>query len=181
MNRQLEKKAYLDVHTGLANKSCCEKFLNDDQFISEATAVIVYDLNNLKTVNDTLGHVVGDQFILNFSRLLRDSVPTHDFVGRYGGDEFIIIYEGLQEQEVVERAMRLRKKIMELGIAHAYSKALPIVTISQGICQSIPQEGNKSWDFLHIADEYLYKAKKQERNSICAGTLRGQYQTISLQ
>ena len=52
---------------------------------------IVYDLNNLKRVNDTFGHIVGDQFILNFSNLLRNTIPAQDFVGRYGGDEFMAV------------------------------------------------------------------------------------------
>lgn len=99
MNKQLEKKAYLDVHTGLPNKSSCERFFQDEQFISEPTAVIVYDLNNLKQVNDTLGHMVGDQFILNFSNLLREAIPAQDFVGRYGGDEFMaVIYNASGEK-----------------------------------------------------------------------------------
>lgn len=91
MNKQLEKKAYLDLHTGLPNKSRCEQFFHDEHFINEPTAVMVYDLNNLKLANDTLGHIVGDQLILNFSNLLRGAVPSQDFVGRYGGDEFLVV------------------------------------------------------------------------------------------
>ena len=68
---------------------------------------------------------------------------------------------------------------MALSIEHAYSKALPIVTISQGICQSVPVEGNKSWDFLHIADEYLYKVKKSRRNDICAGSINGECRILN--
>jgi diguanylate cyclase (GGDEF)-like protein len=52
---------------------------------------IMFDLNNLKRANDTYGHAVGDQLITNFARLLRNAIPAKDFVGRYGGDEFIAI------------------------------------------------------------------------------------------
>ena len=118
MNKQLEKKAYLDLHTGLPNKSCCEKFFYDAQFINEPTAVIVYDLNNLKTVNDTLGHTVGDQFILNFSRLLRDSIPTQDFVGRYGGDEFMAILYQATEEKINEVNEKLAQEVKQFNKIH---------------------------------------------------------------
>ena len=184
-NAILMEKSETDPLTRLANRyrmnDAFQQMLDECMRENKILSVEILDIDYFKEYNDNYGHQAGDECIRRVASLIKAMERENVFCARYGGDEFIIIYEGLQEQEVVERAMRLRKKIMELGIAHAYSKALPIVTISQGICQSIPQEGNKSWDFLHIADEYLYKAKKQERNSICAGTLRGQYQTISLQ
>ncbi len=86
-NRQLEQKAYIDLHTGLPNKSKCEELFHNVEFIKTPTACIVFDMNNLKRVNDSLGHSIGDQLILNFARLLRNSIPAKHFVGRYGGDE----------------------------------------------------------------------------------------------
>ncbi len=59
-NRALEKKAYIDVHTGLPNKSRCEEILNDTEVICEMTVCMMFDLNNLKIVNDTKGHSAGD-------------------------------------------------------------------------------------------------------------------------
>ena len=89
-NRQLEQKAYIDLHTGLPNKSKCEELFHNVEFIKTPTACIVFDMNNLKRVNDSLGHSIGDQLILNFARLLRNSIPAKHFVGRYGGDEFMM-------------------------------------------------------------------------------------------
>lgn len=73
-NKVLEQKAYIDLHTGLPNKSRCEELLNEVKFITEPTACLMFDLNNLKHVNDTMGHSVGDQLIANFARLLRNAV-----------------------------------------------------------------------------------------------------------
>ena len=73
-NRQLEQKAYIDLHTGLPNKSKCEELFHNVEFIKTPTACIVFDMNNLKRVNDSLGHSIGDQLILNFARLLRNSI-----------------------------------------------------------------------------------------------------------
>lgn len=90
-NKVLERKAYLDLHTGLPNKSSCEELLDNPEFVEKPTACMMFDLNNLKRVNDTMGHSVGDQLIFNFAHILRDAVPARDFVGRYGGDEFVIV------------------------------------------------------------------------------------------
>ena len=81
-NKLLEHRAYTDAHTGLPNKSACKELLGNKEIISEPTACIMFDLNNLKTVNDTMGHSAGDQLILNFARLLRNVIPEKDFVGR---------------------------------------------------------------------------------------------------
>ncbi len=62
----------------------------------------MFDLNNLKTVNDTMGHSAGDQLILNFAKLLRSVIPEKDFVGRYGGDEFIAVIYHTSEAEIKE-------------------------------------------------------------------------------
>ena len=93
------------------------------------------------------------------------------FCARYGGDEFVIIYEGMTEKEVFAEAENLRERILARKLEHAYSKALPIVTISQGICVDIPAEETRSWDFLHAADNMLYQVKKQSRNNIALGRL----------
>lgn len=98
-NNQLELKAFTDQHTGLPNKGRCEEFFYDSELMRKSVACIVFDLNNLKIANDTLGHSVGDQLIANFARLLRNAVPSPNFVGRYGGDEFMaVIYDASQEK-----------------------------------------------------------------------------------
>ena len=77
-NRILEQKAYIDVHTGLPNKSKCEELFSDMSFITEPTACLMFDLNNLKSANDTLGHSAGDQLIASFARVLRNVIPAKD-------------------------------------------------------------------------------------------------------
>lgn len=99
-NRALEKKAYIDAHTGLPNKSRCEEILNDTEVISETTACMMFDLNNLKIVNDTKGHSAGDRLIFEFAQLLRKVIPEDNFVGRYGGDEFMAVIYDTNKQEI---------------------------------------------------------------------------------
>ena len=78
-NRLLEQKAFVDAYW-LPNKNACNELLNKKDIITGSTACIMFDLNNLKTVNDTMGHSAGDQLILNFAKLLCSVIPEKDFV-----------------------------------------------------------------------------------------------------
>lgn len=64
--------------------------------------MIVFDLNDLKEVNDSLGHVAGDTLIMNFAHIIRTSIPDNHFVGRYGGNEFIALLTDVTKDEVEE-------------------------------------------------------------------------------
>ena len=114
-NRILEQKAYIDVHTGLPNKSKCEELFSDMSFITEPTACLMFDLNNLKNANDTLGHSAGDQLIASFARVLRNVIPAKDFVGRYGGDEFVVILYNITENTVKSLLTQLHNEVMQFN------------------------------------------------------------------
>lgn len=117
-NHQLEQKAFTDQHTGLPNKGRCEEFFYDEAVMQKPVACIVFDLNNLKTANDTLGHSVGDQLIANFARLLRNAVPEQDFVGRYGGDEFMAVIYDASRPQVEDILLQLKKDVREFNHLH---------------------------------------------------------------
>lgn len=176
-NAMLTEKSETDQLTGLANRyrltDYSQKLMDDCMNSDMPFAVEILDIDYFKEYNDNYGHQAGDECIKKVSELIKSMQNENIFCARYGGDEFIIIYSGLDEYEVRQEAVRLKKDIMALDIKHEFSKAYPMVTISQGICQAIPQTGNKSWDFLHVADEYLYKVKKQTRNAICFGDIKG--------
>ncbi len=99
-NSILEEKAYIDLHTKLPNKSKCIEVLSDASFIRTSTAVLVFDINYLKQVNDKLGHTAGDTLIQNFANIIRTSIPPKNFVGRNGGDEFVAIIYNTSEEEI---------------------------------------------------------------------------------
>lgn len=80
-NGELNKTAYVDVHTGLPNKSKCEMVLSQKENITVPTCCMMFDLNGLKVVNDTLGHIAGDTLILNFAHILRRVIPEKYFWG----------------------------------------------------------------------------------------------------
>ena len=129
-NRLLEQKAFVDAHTGLPNKNACNELLNKKDIITDSTACIMFDLNNLKTVNDTMGHSAGDQLILNFAKLLRSVIPEKDFVGRYGGDEFVAVIRDMPKEDVIGVLEKLKEKVDDFNdhgknikISYAYGWA----------------------------------------------------------
>lgn len=176
-NALLTEKSETDQLTGLANRyrltDYSQKLMEDCMHSDMPFAIEILDIDYFKQYNDNYGHQAGDECIKKVASLIKNMQDENIFCARYGGDEFIIIYSGLDKDDVIKAASKLKSDIMKLNIKHEFSKALPIVTISQGICQSVPVEINKSWDFLHVADEYLYKIKKQTRNGICFGDIKG--------
>ena len=72
-------------------------------------------MNNLKRVNDSLGHSIGDQLILNFARLLRNSIPTKHFVGRYGGDEFMAVIYDATRESITEILTELQNEVEQFN------------------------------------------------------------------
>lgn len=105
--RELDRLAYIDQHTGLPNKSRCMQYLNNTTQVPEHTMVFMFDLNFLKQVNDELGHEAGDSLIKNFAVLLRNNVPSQHFVGRFGGDEFLVIANGVTKEEMTRMEEKL--------------------------------------------------------------------------
>ena len=158
-NKILEQKAYLDLHTGLPNKSRCEELLHAPRFIEEPTACIIFDLNNLKQVNDSMGHSVGDQLIMNFARLLRNTLPTHDFVGRYGGDEFMaVLYHA--DRTKIERVLSGLKQ--EIDQFNQYGENTEI-SYAQGWALSTDYAHCTLRSLFDKADQYMYENKQRSK------------------
>ena len=155
-NRLLEQKAFVDAHTGLPNKNACNELLNKKDIITGSTACIMFDLNNLKTVNDTMGHSAGDQLILNFAKLLRSVIPEKDFVGRYGGDEFIAVIYHTNEAEIKEILKGLYREKDRLN---SYENQIPI-DYACGWALSSDNMSCTMQMLLDDADANMYKDKQ---------------------
>ena len=155
-NRLLEQKAFIDAHTGLPNKSACNELLNKKDIITAPTACIMFDLNNLKIVNDTRGHSAGDQLIMNFAKLLRSVIPEKDFVGRYGGDEFIAVIYHTSEAEIKEI---LKSLYREKDRLNSYENQIPI-DYACGWALSAGDMACTMQMLLDNADAYMYKNKQ---------------------
>lgn len=174
-NVKLQQKSETDPLTHLPNRlrlnDVSEEIFERAVREKKAMAVEILDIDYFKEYNDNYGHQAGDACIITIAEELMNMQNDQIFCARYGGDEFIVIYEGMTEDAVFAEAEMLRQRILERAVEHVYSKALPVVTISQGICYGIPQMEDKNWDFLHAADTMLYRVKKKSRNNISMGQL----------
>lgn len=126
--------------------------------------VILVDLDHFKSINDNYGHLAGDVVLQEAARRMRHSIRKYDAIGRYGGEEFLILLPGCDQRTTFAQAERLRSYLADDPIA------LPSVrlhlTASFG-CTSAPSGGSTSRDTLiQIADEALYAAKRMGRNRV---------------
>ena len=177
-NKILEERSETDPLTGLANRfklnSYADKLFSKAQNDGSSFAIEILDIDYFKEFNDNYGHQQGDECLLMLAECLEKVVTRHNgFCARYGGDEFVVIYENITPDIAVDYVRELKNEVMERSMEHKFSKALPIVTISQGMCCDVPPKSGKVWDFLHIADDMLYKIKKQNRNNYCVGSISG--------
>ena len=162
-NRLLEQRVFIDEHTGLPNKGRCEQFFTDYQHIQDPIACIVFDLNNLKKANDTLGHSVGDQLIENFARLLRGAIPTPNFVGRYGGDEFMAVIYDASEERVRQMLERLKTDVSEFNRLH-HGNGFIEVSYAYGYALSSPLPGCSFRVLFDQADRHMYENKQRSKD-----------------
>lgn len=158
-NSELSHTAYLDKHTGLPNKSRCEEILNSSEILDDQTACLMFDLNNLKKINDALGHQAGDVMIKGFAHLLRKAVPIYDFVGRYGGDEFVAILTNVSPEDV-ERFLEKLKRMSE-EYNRSGTQFMPVIPLSYaaGYAHSAQVDPKNMPALLRQADYNMYKNK----------------------
>ena len=162
-HRLLEQRAYIDIHTGLPNKGSCEELLNNREILREPTACVMFDLNNLKKANDTLGHSVGDQLIANFARLLRNAIPASNFVGRYGGDEFMVVIYDASRQKVEAILGQLQADVQEFNKVHHGSGEFVEVSYACGWALSTEFPNCSFRVLFDKADKSMYENKMAKR------------------
>ncbi len=158
---QTEYNAYHDDLTGLANRRALLRELKDRLAAHRATAVLVFDLDRFKVMNDFLGHANGDRLLTTIADRIRTSIRQNDFSARLGGDEFVILVDNAtSEMEVLASAYRILEVVgspIEIaGQAVSHTASIGIVIASRG--------SQNGMDLLGQADVALYAAKSQGRN-----------------
>ncbi len=170
-NTFLQKRSETDPLTGMYNRLKLNEYSEeafDRAFAHNSNvAVEILDIDYFKQFNDNYGHQAGDDCIKFIAeKLMELSQEGSIFCARYGGDEFVIIYEGLTESQVLEKANELRNSIYEADMEHRFSLSDNRVTISQGICYGSPDGDTSYFKYLQGADKMLYEVKQQSRNNI---------------
>ena len=155
-----------DMTTGLYNKAAMEEeicsYLLSRPFRT-VDALIILDIDDFKHVNDDYGHLIGDAVILRLSQLMREAYEKDAFLGRFGGDEFVVFIKNIENAEEMER--KLEKLKEEFGSTNFGKDGELYCTISVGV--SYNMEFSTSYEALfECADQALYKAKEYGKDKI---------------
>jgi diguanylate cyclase (GGDEF)-like protein len=158
---QTEYNAYHDDLTGLANRRALLRELKDRLAAHRTTAVLVFDLDRFKVMNDFLGHANGDRLLTTIADRIRTSIRSNDFSARLGGDEFVILVDNAaSEMEVLASAYRILDVVgspIEIaGQLVSHTASIGVVIAKRG--------AQNGMDLLGQADVALYAAKAQGRN-----------------
>lgn len=168
--RELKLAATRDALTNVANRGELETQLQEmvaefNRHPGEPFSVIFADADHFKRINDTYGHQVGDQVLIDLAKLLTRETYSGELVGRYGGEEFVVLCPGTSIEQAVRRAERLRTTLRETKIGGIERLR---VTSSFGVAQAEP--GDTVESVLRRADKALYKAKEGGRDRTCSLT-----------
>ncbi|WP_339799097.1 diguanylate cyclase [uncultured Marinobacter sp.] len=164
-NQQLERLSSTDRLTGLLNRGTWENLL-DAEFeryrrYGHHTVLVMFDIDHFKPINDTHGHLVGDEVIREVAEISRHALRQADRIGRYGGEEFAIILPETDIQGALNICERIRESIGQLTI-ETEDGAIQC-TVSMGLSQ-LDHEPQNYMEWLQQADDALYHAKENGRN-----------------
>lgn len=168
---QLQALSIRDTVTGGFNRLYLEHKLPHDinraAHFSRPISVIMFDLDNFKHVNDTLGHLQGDRLLQQISQVAGTVLRDIDTLARYGGDEFVIILPEITHEEAMDVACALQKranqKIQEMKI---FQSSEITITLSIGVITLVPSPDLTVAKMISLADEQLYRAKQEGKNCI---------------
>ncbi len=158
--RKLSSDALKDSLTGLWNRRGLRPFIDDLEDLQTDhkphNSIIIFDIDNFKQVNDSRGHLYGDEVLIAIGKLAAQFTSNRVTISRWGGEEFVVLCGGFCKRSAVELANRLRESIASAGA----------VTCSFGVHEQTP--GESFLDALDKADRALYAAKRQGKNLVTA-------------
>lgn len=165
LSRNLENKADTDLLTELSNKVATERMIKD--YISEhpdnQAIMFVLDIDNFKKINDTMGHVFGDEVLRTLGHRMRTEFRVTDIIGRSGGDEFTIFLKDIKDDSTIEKEGKRVERFFQSFEAGGYVKYSATASVGAAV---FPRDA-KDFDSLYkAADKALYIAKKRGKNQL---------------
>lgn len=165
-NKELFKyKAYHDELTGLPNRALLldrlTQKIHHSNRLGQKVAVIFIDLDDFKSINDALGHQIGDEYLIKISRIMKKHIRKSDTLSRLGGDEFGIVLAGIDNMPNLQLLLEHYIKIAETPIQIATEVIYPRMSIGVAL---YPDNGKTALELLKNADAAMYKAKNDGRH-----------------
>ncbi len=165
---ELEKLSHTDELTQIPNRRSLMEQLAQELFHhnrrKRPMALAVIDLDHFKEVNDRYGHQTGDQALFEVARTISDSCRNYDIIGRYGGEEFVIMLPDSKREQALATCERVRQRVENNKFCH--SRQAMRLTISIGLACKDAQEKIEVEDLFQRADAALYRAKENGRNRV---------------
>jgi two-component system cell cycle response regulator len=175
VREELRLQATHDGLTGIWNRIAILDLLHREVELAgrsgSTLGLIMLDLDHFKNVNDTYGHLAGDDVLIEAARRMQHAVRSYDLIGRYGGEEFLVVSPDCDISQIEMCAERIRSAIAGEPILAAGAKVA--ITVSAGVTILVPRLGTER-DALAAADAALYRAKSAGRNQVVSLHAEGQ-------
>lgn len=170
---KIRQLAFYDPLTGLANRRLLKEAIQHELLAARRHkhfgTLLYLDLDNFKTLNDSLGHAIGDELLIQLSERLKSAIRNDDIVSRLGGDEFVVLLSGeySTRHQAMDQALKVAQKIQStINVSYKLHGYEHVITTSMGIT-IYPENNDSAEDVLKQADAAMYRAKASGRNSIC--------------
>lgn len=169
-NRKMEFMAKMDNLTKVYNRHSIQNKLNEEykkaQNLKSDLSLIIFDIDNFKKCNDTYGHLFGDKVLSKVAKCVKNNIRALDTIGRYGGEEFIVLFPSTSLENAYNVANKIRNKISELELES--DQGIVNVTASFGLAHISQSTDEK--DLIDKADIALYVAKRTGKNKVVVYT-----------
>ncbi|MCU0246886.1 MAG: diguanylate cyclase [Bryobacter sp.] len=173
LQQELRRQATRDPLTGVYNRSKAFEILSRELARTarekSPLGIVLVDLDNFKRINDTHGHLAGDEALREAAARLGGAIRPYDALARYGGEEFLVIFPGCSEPELKVQAERLRVAVSAAPVRISSDKEpemLIPLTASFGLTTASLDTAESAQELIRIADEALYEAKRRGRNCV---------------
>ena len=178
LNRNLQLLSRMDSLTNLANRRYFSERLTMEwkrcMREQKPLSVVLLDIDYFKQFNDCYGHLKGDHCLVQVAKALkREASRPAELVGRYGGEEFILLYPNVDEHQIKKTLVRIQQRIIDLAIPHHGSAISPVVTASLGAATVVPHYSFSPEKLVSEADHLLYQSKERGRNCWLSAVLSG--------
>jgi two-component system cell cycle response regulator len=172
LERRILKLANTDPLTGLLNRRAfmerMEQEMSRAQREKKPLSLILADIDHFKSVNDTYGHQIGDLVLQRFVGQLTTSTRPYDFLGRYGGEEFVVCLPGGDGLQAASVSERIRRQVEDMEIMLPDDSRSIRITASFGTASNSIESGKNIDLLIKRADDALYLAKDKGRNRVCS-------------